>query len=122
MQAARGDLSRDNDIKLAQVISGEQALDLFANQHFDFVFLDQNMPRMSGKEVARRIRAFERKNNMNPVVIVLMTGDKVGVDAKIATQSNGVNLFFRKTRLTELLRIKGLGAIENMALEDSMME
>jgi CheY-like chemotaxis protein len=47
--------------------SGEEALRMLAEQHFDLVLLDLRMPAMSGEEVCRRIRS-DLGNTSLPVV------------------------------------------------------
>ncbi len=50
--------------------SGPAALDLVGDQHFDIVFVDQAMPEMNGRELARRLR-----HDFPEMPIVLLTGD-----------------------------------------------
>ncbi|MBK8978136.1 MAG: response regulator [Planctomycetes bacterium] len=48
---------KKNHYRVLEARDGEEALALVANEHPDLVFLDVMMPRMSGFEVAERIRA-----------------------------------------------------------------
>ena len=73
----------DNDInlKLAEIIltkngaqvvtaeSGQQAIDLTKNHHFDLIFMDLQMPDMDGYESSIHIR--ENKNNDDTIIIAL---------------------------------------------------
>jgi len=47
--------------------NGGDALDLFDSGHFDIVFLDENMPGLSGLETLTQLKA---KNNLVPVVMI----------------------------------------------------
>lgn len=47
--------------------SGGEALELFDKEHFDIVFLDENMPGLSGLETLTRIKA---KRNDVPVIMI----------------------------------------------------
>lgn len=47
--------------------NGDDALDLFDSSHFDIVFLDENMPGLSGLETLSQIKA---KNGLVPVVMI----------------------------------------------------
>jgi two-component system CheB/CheR fusion protein len=57
------------------VRDGEEALKLFASFNPDVVLLDLGMPRVSGYEVARRLRA-----NDSAVLLVAITGWGQGAD------------------------------------------
>lgn len=53
--------------------SGEEALSLIASQDFDLALLDVAMPRTSGYDVCRQIRADERTKDL-PVVFLTAKG------------------------------------------------
>lgn len=53
------------------VESGEEAVELA--QYFDLIFMDLNLPSISGLEATRRIRKNERDGNLEPVAIVANT-------------------------------------------------
>lgn len=56
-----------NGYKVSTASNGEEALNLFLEEHFDLAFLDIKMPEVSGTEVLRRIRSL----GLNlPVVIM----------------------------------------------------
>ena len=57
----------------------EQGLDLFDRGHFDAVFTDVGMPRMSGWEFARALKA--RRPRL-PVVVVTGWGEAIGTAEK----------------------------------------
>lgn len=48
--------------------SGQEALDLFADERFDVVLLDIHMPEMSGLEVLQRMRASPGPERKTPVI------------------------------------------------------
>src|ERR1700761_685234 len=54
--------------KVTTVTNGNDAVDTFKNNHFDLVFLDENMPGLTGLETLSQI-----KNVNNDVPIVLIT-------------------------------------------------
>ena len=89
--------------------SGQQALDLVAEQLPDIVLLDIMMPGMDGHEVCRRLRADEA-TALLPVVMVTASGDQ----NKVKALESGADDFIPKpvnqtellARVRSLLRIK----------------
>lgn len=67
------------------VNSGSDAVDLFENEHFDVVFLDENMPGMTGLETLNVIKS---KNPNIPVVMITKSEEEQimeeAIGAKIA--------------------------------------
>ena len=53
--------------KVATVVSGNEALDLVKEQHFDIVFLDENMPGMTGLDTLVEIKKIRKSV---PVVMI----------------------------------------------------
>lgn len=49
-------LRRERDVEVHAVTSGEDALAVLEQQHFDLVLLDVLLPRVDGFEVCRRIK------------------------------------------------------------------
>ncbi len=53
---------------------GETGLELAKSQAFDLVLTDIGLPGMSGIDLAKLLRQYEKDNNKNPVPIVAVTG------------------------------------------------
>lgn len=69
---------------------------------FDLVLMDISMPIMDGLESTRRIRAFEKMNQLPPTPIIALTG-LASASAQQEAFSSGVDLFLTKpVRLKEL--------------------
>ena len=62
-----------------EAADGNAALELFLSERPDLVFLDVQMPGMSGLEVCRRIRAMPQGENI-PVMIVTGSDDRESID------------------------------------------
>ncbi|SMP72732.1 PAS domain S-box-containing protein [Desulfonatronum zhilinae] len=60
--------------------NGEQALELYAQERFDAVLMDIQMPVMDGLEAARRIRAWEAEQGQPRVPIIAMTAHALSQD------------------------------------------
>lgn len=67
-QVALSRLLGSDDVLVTVTGSGEEAVDLLANQNFDCVVLDLNLNDVSGFEVLRRVKASER-SDLPPVVV-----------------------------------------------------
>jgi DNA-binding response OmpR family regulator len=72
---------------------GQEALDLFDDQHFDLVVLDIMMPRVDGMEVCRRLRA------VSTVPIVMLTAKADEFD-KVLGLEIGADDYITKDRLS----------------------
>ena len=58
-----------------------EAVDQFQWQRPDIIFTDISMPKMDGKEAARRIRQIEAEENLPPCPIVAITAHAMEGDA-----------------------------------------
>lgn len=54
---------------------GEEALEYYANEPFNLVLMDCQMPVMDGFVATKKIRDFEKNNKMKPVPIIAMTAN-----------------------------------------------
>lgn len=86
------------------VLNGKEAFGSYTQNPSNFagILMDISMPVMDGLEATRLIRAHERKNQCNPVVIVALTGlasDQIHQEAR----ESGINVF-----LTKPVRLKTL--------------
>jgi PAS domain S-box-containing protein len=61
--------------KVAMAVNGRAALEALKKQRYDFVFLDLEMPVMTGYEAAERIRALEAEERRRPCVLVAFSSN-----------------------------------------------
>jgi len=78
-----------------------------AGQEVDIVTLDIDMPIMNGKTACEKIREYERQNNLNPTVIILISGNYE--QQQLSTfldkdQNKKADCFLRKPLLFEEFR------------------
>ncbi|RFU75524.1 hypothetical protein TARUN_6732, partial [Trichoderma arundinaceum] len=73
--------------------------------HCKYIFMDVSMPIMDGFEATRRIRAYERENQIKPAIIFALTG-LASESAQQEAFGSGVDLF-----LTKPVKLKELGMI-----------
>ena len=121
-------LERENfDVAIAR--DGQQALALFTAGRYDVVLLDLMLPRMSGLDVCRSIRATSEV----PIIIVSAKGEEV--DMVLMLEIGADDYVTKPYRLRELVaRIRavlrrrqghdpvGAGVAENIALGDVRMD
>ncbi|WP_336899887.1 response regulator [Rhodoferax sp.] len=80
-------------VTLAQ--NGQEAVDAVAQQVFDLVFMDMQMPVMDGLASTRLIRAFEEVHGRLPMPIVAMTANARETD-RAACEAAGMDDFISK--------------------------
>jgi PAS domain S-box-containing protein len=76
----------------SKAISGRDALKILENNSIDFIFLDIQMPEMSGYELAKKIREWENSNRRIPIIALtagVIKGEKqkcldAGMDSYIS--------------------------------------
>ncbi len=97
----------ENLVKLAgyqstSVMDGESALHLAKTQNFDLIITDLGLPGLSGIDLTRKIREFERELYKKPMPIIGLTAhseDKI----KRSCLEAGMNEVFTKPMTTEVL-------------------
>ncbi|SQC57131.1 putative two-component sensor [Pseudomonas aeruginosa] len=60
--------------RVAEAEDGQVALELWADERFEVLISDCNMPRLNGYQLARRIRIQERCERRAPILILGYTG------------------------------------------------
>ncbi|MGA2654994.1 MAG: response regulator [Gammaproteobacteria bacterium] len=74
---------------------GTDGLSLYCYYKYDLVLLDMGLPDISGFEVARKIRAFERARNKKPIEIIALTVTPDEYPLALFTAA-GINHVFNK--------------------------
>lgn len=82
------------DYDVLSTDNGIDALDLFFLHDFDMVFLDWMMPKMTGIEVAKKIREAEKGKDAK--VYIIMVTSKSGKDNMLTALEAGVDDFITK--------------------------
>src|SRR5690606_15166604 len=67
------------DMIVVEASNGHEALEMFVRERPDLVFLDVEMPGMSGLEVCRRIREMPQGESI-PIMIVTGSDDRESID------------------------------------------
>ncbi|KAM0291537.1 hypothetical protein ACHAO9_003662 [Fusarium lateritium] len=93
--------------KYATASDGLEAVERFQENpdSFSCILMDISMPRMDGIEATKRIRAFEKKEEREPVLILALTG-LASASAQQDAYASGVDVFMSKpVKLKELSTI-----------------
>lgn len=62
--------------------NGERGFERFASQKYDLVIMDLQMPVMDGYDAARKMRRWEKENNIEPIPLIAMTGHALKEDIR----------------------------------------
>lgn len=91
--------------EVATATRGQEALEVMEREHFDLVVLDVVMPKMTGFDVCRQIRA--RDDEKSRVKIIMLTAKTDPRDLEIGEEA-GCDLYLTKPidprKLKELIR------------------
>lgn len=83
---------------------GETALSMLEDgvkegEPYSLVYLDNHMPKLSGMEVITQFRAFEKKENTDPIFAVYISGDTIEKSQKKAMFDSYVGKPFNKKKI-----------------------
>lgn len=98
-------------VDISYSLDGEETFNLLKDAHkhnnpFDIVFLDKYMPNMTGTEVIKKFREFEKKNSLKPIYAISITGDSDVSDEEKRLYNIFVNKPFNKSKVRESINLK----------------
>ncbi len=106
-QVAKGVLSKLG-CKVDMVINGMEAISAIANNSYDIIFMDCQMPRMDGYEATGEIRQHEiRKQNGQHIPIIALTANALSGDREkclAAGMDDYISKPFGQDRIAEILK------------------
>jgi CheY-like chemotaxis protein len=94
------------EVEVAQ--NGKIALDMIIDSHkrdapYSVIYIDNNMPLMSGLEVMREVREFECDNNLQPIYAVSTSGDMLDLETNGKDFDAYVGKPFRVAEIRKIL-------------------
>jgi CheY-like chemotaxis protein len=93
--------SIDNNIQLTDVASGQEGLDyLIHNALPDCIFLDLNMPGMTGRECLSKLKSDQKYNHI-PVVIFSTSSDPK--DVQETREMGALNFITKPSKTSDLI-------------------
>ena len=82
---------------------GIEAIELFKKNKYDFILMDENMPKMNGIETTKQIRTYEQKNRLKPTKISALTANAMEGDKERFILA-GMNYYLSKPLNVEKLK------------------
>jgi CheY-like chemotaxis protein len=83
------------DIVVTMASNGEEAVEHYKKQRYDMIFMDIQMPIMSGLEATKKIIEYEKENNLEHIPIVALTANVIESDKK-RYLSSGMDRYLKK--------------------------
>lgn len=97
-----------SNLKITEAVDGEDAIEKFKKTHFDLVFMDIMMPKLSGIDATKEIRSITKKDTMIIAVSALDDGDSKNKILKNGAEdyiTKPINEDIFKKRLTNYLTL-----------------
>jgi len=102
----------DLDVEVVTAYEGQETLDKVASENPDLILLDIMMPKVSGFEICRRLKADEKTRDIPIVMVTALSeigdierGVEVGTDDFLSKPISKLELL---TRVKSLLRVRHL--------------
>ena len=94
--------------EVEKATNGKVALEMIIDSHkrlmpYDVIYIDNNMPHMSGIEVMQNVREFEKDNNLKPVYAVSTSGDMLDMQTHGDSFNEYVGKPFRVAEIRKIL-------------------
>ncbi len=101
LRVLRSCLERKKCFQICLACDGEEALNLIYSDPPDLIILDLGLPKLSGKEVCKKIKMSEKFAH---IPVIMLTGNTADVD-KVICKVVGANFYMTKPfELQELLK------------------
>ena len=98
------------EFEFVEGADGVEGLSKFDPKEIDIVFIDWNMPNMSGIEFARKVRAMKSANH---IPLIMITSEKTMGKVEIALNDAGVNAYISKPFTPKELHFKVTKVLES---------
>jgi PAS domain S-box-containing protein len=93
--------------------NGLEAYEAYKKGRFDLVLMDVEMPVMNGLEATRKIRIWEKENNLAPSPLIILSAHAFGEQRKQCYDAGCNNLLVKPIRKTDLVQ-----AISQIIIKD----
>ena len=89
--------------QVVEAVDGQDALDKVKDQPVDLVLTDQNMPRMDGLELVRRLRGMAQHRSVPILILTTESGDEMKQAGRAAGATGWLVKPFDPPRLLEVI-------------------
>ncbi|GEM_PF-5648124 len=86
---------KDKNVETQMAINGEEGFEVFKSIRPDVVLLDLHMPVMDGHECLKRMRQFEKDNNLSPATIIVISANTLS-ESSVTLMENGADSYLIK--------------------------
>ena len=90
------------DFKITIADNGRDAVDIFANDTFDIVLMDCQMPEMDGLTACRKIRDLEHSRNVHRTPVVAVTANAYASDRQMCMEAQMDDVLTKPCKLSDL--------------------
>jgi two-component system chemotaxis response regulator CheY len=104
------------EFEFTEAEDGQVALAKLAETDVHIAFVDWNMPNMSGIKFVRAVRAIEKRDDKEPIPMVMVTSEKTLSKVEEALDEAGADSFISKPFTVETLELKLKKVIEKATL------
>ena len=99
MKIILDELEIENDI----ASNGKEAVEMFMDKKYDFIFMDLTMPIMDGVEATKLIRKYEKDKGLKPTPIVAITSNVLEDDRERFFKAGGTEFLAKPTTQSVLV-------------------
>ena len=85
--------------------SGDESIEKFKTEEIDLIFMDENMPGMSGGEAISIIRKREEKKKLKKITIIGLTGDADDKTRESLLNAGADDVLTKPVQLKEIIRV-----------------
>ncbi len=90
--------------KVVEAVDGQDAYEKAQTQHFDLVLTDQNMPRMDGLGLTRKLREHPKFKNTPILILTTESSDQMKQAGRLAGATGWLVKPFDPHRLIEVIQ------------------
>jgi len=84
------------EFEFTEAQDGCDALTKFKESSFEIAFIDWNMPNMTGIDLVREIRSYERENGFSRIPLIMVTSEKTMGKMQEALDEAGADAYIAK--------------------------
>ncbi|MDT8859861.1 response regulator [Alkalihalobacillus sp. MEB130] len=95
------DTLEDEGYEIDEATDGEEALNMYEEQHYDLLILDYMMPRMTGLEVLKKVR--EKPSNHTHQKILMLTAKGQATDKQEMFENGADSILIKPFSPLELI-------------------